>query len=106
ETLEDEPDLAVANTRALREIEVLGGLSIQQILSASGRVEQPNNREQRRLAATRGSRHRDILSFINGQVNARQRVRLNLVGVENLGEVFNLDKRLPCFSHTFCLASI
>ena len=41
-----------------------------------------------------------------GKVHARQRVRFDLIGVENLGQVFNLDQRLSCFSHGFCLSRL
>ena len=99
ETLEDEPDFLVANARALREIEILDRLPIQLIAPAGRRIEQADDREQRRFPAARRPRHGDIFAFIDRQVNAGERVRFDLIGVEDFGQILNLDERLSCFSH-------
>src|SRR5262249_40737177 len=53
ETLKDESDLLIANTRALGEIQILYGLAVKLIFAAGRRIEQTDDGEQRRLAATR-----------------------------------------------------
>src|SRR5579859_3879818 len=63
EALEDEPDLAVTNARALSESEALHRLSVQVVFPACRRVEQAHDREQRRFPAARGSGDRDVLSL-------------------------------------------
>ena len=104
ETLKDESDFLVADARALGEIEVLDRLSVQRVAARGRRIEQADDRKQRRLAAARRARHGHVLSFGNRKVNARERVSFDLVGVEDLRHLLNLDQRLPCFGHSFCLA--
>ena len=99
ETLEDESDLLVANAGTLGEVEVLHRLAVQRVAAASRRVEQADDREQRRLAAARRPRHGHVLALGNRKVNARERVRFNFVGVENLRHFLNLNQRLSGFGH-------
>ncbi len=53
----------------------------------------PEDREQRRLAAARGPGDRDVLALLDLEVDAGERVRLDLVGVEDLGQALELDQR-------------
>ncbi len=95
ETLEDESDLLIANPRALRKVQILDRLSIQRIAAACRRIQQPDDRQQRRFAASRRSRHSDILPFTDRQMNAGERVRLDLISVEDFRQILDLDEWLP-----------
>ena len=107
ETLEDESDLLVADARALCEVQVLDRLAVQQVAPVGGRVQQADDREQRGLAAARRARHGHVLAFVDGQVHAGKRVRLNLIGVEDFGHLLDLDKRLlSCSAIAVCLVIV
>src|SRR5262249_43415014 len=62
EALEDESDLPVADARPLRERQRLRRLAVQRVLALGGRVEKTQEGQQRRLAAARGTRDRDVLA--------------------------------------------
>ena len=94
EALEDEPDLAVADAGPLGEVEVRHRPGVEDVGAAGGRVEQAQDREQRRLAAARRPRDRHVLAFLDVQVDPRQGVGLDLVGEEDLGESLEVDQRV------------
>ena len=56
------------------------------------RVEQAQDREQRRLAAARGPGDRDVLALADLEVDVGERVRLDLVGVEDLAQPLEPDQ--------------
>src|SRR4029079_15313574 len=58
------------------------------------------DREQGGLAAARGPGDGHVLALLDAQVHAGQRVRLQLVGVEDLGHVLQIDERRR-FSHGY-----
>src|SRR6185312_12548303 len=94
ERLEDEADLPIPNARALARGETGDGLSVEQIFALCRCVEQPENRKQRRLATARWPGDRQILARRHLQMNARQGVRLDLVGIEDLRDRVETDQRL------------
>src|ERR1039458_10858423 len=51
EALEDEADLLVANAGTIAEAEVLNRIVVEQVAAAGRRIQQAEDREQRRLAA-------------------------------------------------------
>ena len=55
EGLENEADLAVADARALGELEALDGLAVEDLSSGGGRVEETQDGQQRRFPAARRS---------------------------------------------------
>ena len=61
------------------------GVAVEQILAARRRVEQTDDREQRRLAAARWAGHGDILALGDREMDPRERMGLDLVGIEDLG---------------------
>src|SRR5918995_7501890 len=63
EALEDEPDLAVAHARALRERQVRHLLAVQQVGALGRRVEQAEDGQERRLAAARRTGNRDVFTL-------------------------------------------
>src|ERR1700677_4928652 len=69
EALEDEADLLIADARALGEAQVLYWLAVQLVAPVCRRVEQPDDREQRRLAATRRTGHGDIITTHDRQMH-------------------------------------
>src|ERR1044072_2945261 len=62
EALEDESDLAVADAGALREREVRHFGPLERVAAARRRVEQAEDREERRFAAARGPGDRDVFA--------------------------------------------
>jgi hypothetical protein len=54
EGLKDEPDLAIANARPLADAEVGNRLAVEPVIAVTRRIQQAENRQQRRLAAARG----------------------------------------------------
>src|SRR6266567_7344542 len=54
EALEDKADFTVADARPLTHVEILDLFAVQPIFAVRGRVQQTQERKQRRLAATRG----------------------------------------------------
>ena len=94
EALEDEADLLVADARPLGEIQVLRRVAVQRIAAAGGRIEQPDDRQQRRFAAARRAGDGDVFALVDLHMDAGQRMRLNLVGVEDLRKALNFDQRL------------
>ena len=97
ERLEDEADLAVADAGALRRRELRDRLAGERVLAVGRRVEQAEDREQRRLAAARRSFHRDVLARLDLDVDVLKGVGLHLVGVEDLLDPGEADQRLIAF---------
>src|SRR6266567_6567772 len=100
EALENESDLLVTNARAFGKIKIFDGLVIQRVPPFGGCIQESDDREQCRLAASRWTRHGDVLSLSNGKMNTGQCVSFNLIGVKHFGQILNLDEWLPCFGHT------
>src|SRR5207247_8462310 len=94
EALEDEPNLTVAHARALGRRQFRDRAAVEQVRSFGRRVEQAEDRQERRLAAARRSRDRHVFALADLKVNAREGVRLHFVGEEHLGDTFELDERL------------
>ena len=94
EALEDEPDLAVADARALRERQIGDRLAVERVLALGRRVEQPEDRQERRLAAARRPGDRDVLAALDLEVDAGEGVRLHLVGEEHLRDAIEVDESL------------
>src|SRR6266540_4997196 len=99
ETLEDEPDLAVADAGSLRKLQLLGRLSVQQVVAGGGRVEQPQDREQCGLAAARRPRDRDELPVLDLKMHAGESVRLDFIGEEHLRHAIQPDERAAVCAH-------
>ena len=83
------------------------GRAVEAVAAAGRRVEQPQDREQRGLAAARGPGDRDVLALLDLEVDAGEGVGLDLVGVEDLAQALEPDqrRRRSC-AHRFCLASV
>src|SRR6185436_17362318 len=94
ERLEDESDLAIADASALRRRELRNRLAGEHVLTIRWRVEQTEDREQRRFAAARRSFHGDIFARLHFDVNVLEGVGLDLVSVENLLDSVQTDQRL------------
>src|SRR5258706_5389242 len=99
ERLEDEPDLQIADAGPIRERQVGDLLAVQPVLPLARGVEQPEQRQEGRLAAAGGAGDRDVLPLLDLEMDARQGVRLHLVGVENLGHSLELDHRAAVCAH-------
>src|SRR5262245_26724104 len=98
EALEDEANLPISDAGALGGAEVRHLPGIQRVGALRWRVEQPEDREQRRLAAARRSRDGDVLAALNCHVDARQRVRFDFVGQKDFRDPLQLDQWLHASS--------
>ena len=67
------------------------GMSVQHVSPVSRRIEQSDQRQQRRLARAGRPGNRHVLSLANLHVNPGQRMGLHLIGEKNLGDVFHAD---------------
>src|SRR6188768_794668 len=94
EALKDEPDLAVANARPLREGEVRHLVAVQHVGALAGRVEQAENREERGLAAARWAGNGDVLALLDFEMNAGQGMRFYFVRVEHLLDAIKANQGL------------
>ena len=92
EGLEDESDGLVADLRPLRSREAGYGLAVEQIVAHRWRVQQPEDREQRGLTATRRPGDRHELTRFDLQVDVGQGVGFHFFGVKNLTEAFQVDQ--------------
>ena len=99
EALEDESDLPIPDASALGERELLGRLAVQGVVPVGGRVEQAEDRKQRRLAASRRPGDRHVLAVGDLEVDPREGVRLDLIREENLRDAIELDYGLPGAAH-------
>ena len=77
-----------------RQLQVLHRLAVQDVSAVGGRIEQAQNRQQRRLAAARRAGDRQVLALLDVEMNARQRVRLHFVGHEDLGHAVQAESKL------------
>src|SRR6202007_2868608 len=68
--------------------------------------EQSENRQQRRLAAARRPGNRDVLSFLDLEVNLLERVRFHFIREENLLHAFHLNECAVCVRHDLSFASV
>src|SRR5262245_44936923 len=91
EGLEDEADALVPDLRARGASERRDVLAVEQVLALGRRIEEAEQREQGRLAAARRAGDREELAFRDVEVNTVERVRLEVVGVEDLGDGLEAD---------------
>jgi hypothetical protein len=106
EGLEDEADLAVADARPVGHAQVGDRLRVERVAPLGRRVEETEQREQRRLAAARGPGDRHELPVLDLQVDPREGVGLDLVGVEDLGDSLEADERQFVGGHGRRLSSL
>ena len=92
EALEDESDLAIADARAIREREVRDFGALERIAAARRRIEQAEDGEQRRFAATGRSGDRDVFARADIEMNAGERVGFHFVGQEHFRDAVEMDE--------------
>src|SRR5450432_1647545 len=93
ERLEDESDLPIANPRSFGRTQLSNRLAIEQIRAIRWRVEQPEDGEQRGLPASRRAGDREIATALHFEMNSRERVRLDLVGIVDLRDPIETQQR-------------
>ncbi len=106
EGLKDEADLAIADAGAIRQRKVRHGLGIDPVIAFRGRIEQPENREQRGFAAARRTGDREEFAVLDFQVHAAERVGLHFIGVENLGHAIQANQALFGGVHALLLREV
>ncbi len=93
ETLKDEPDLAIPRAGALGLAELRDRPIVQRIAPVGRGIKQAEDREQRRLATARGPFYGDVLAVEDVQGDRVEGVRLHLIGVEDLADLVEMNKR-------------
>jgi hypothetical protein len=93
EALKDEPDFTVADARPLGGRELRDLPAVQPIRSGRRRVEQAENRQQRRLAAAGRPLDRNVFAARDLQGDVGQRVGVDFVRRKHLGDSPQLDDR-------------
>ena len=83
ECLENEADLAVAHPGPPARRELLDRIALQLMFAGGRRIEQSENRQQGRLAATRRTGDRHKLAATDLHRYGREGVRLHLLGKEH-----------------------
>src|SRR5229473_8142136 len=99
EGLEHEADPPVADAGSLRRREIRHGLVLEQVAPVARRIEQAEDGEERRLAASRRAVDRDVLALADLEVHVGERVRLDLVGEEDLADTLQLNERRTVTGH-------
>ena len=74
-------------------------LPIQVVGAVGGRVQQPQDGEQRRFTAAGRPGDRQVLPFRDIDVDRRQRVRFHLIGHKNLAHLLQPNQRLRSVVH-------
>ncbi len=95
EVLEDETHLAVANPRESPAAQLRDRLAVQPVLAGRGRVEATDDVHQRGLARAGGAHDGDILALPDDEVDAPQRIDLDLSQVVDLVDPLGPDDRRP-----------
>ena len=68
-------------TRALGQRQIRDRSVVEHVAAFRRRVEEAEDRQERRLAAARRARNRDVLAAMDLEVDPRQGMRLDFVGV-------------------------
>ena len=84
-------DFAVANARAIGEREIRYRLLVDPVIAVARRIEQPENREQRGLAAARWPGDGHKLAAANFEMHACQSMRLDFIGIKNFCYAIEID---------------
>jgi len=92
EALKDKANLAVANASALRQRKIFNWVVIENVFAIGRRIEQTQNRQQGRFAATRRAGNREIFTLLDVQMDTGERMRLDLVCIENFLDVREVNK--------------
>src|SRR2546428_11356856 len=92
EALKDKANFAVANTSALRQRKSLNWVIIENVLAIGRRIEQTQNRQQRRFAATRGAGNREIFALLDIEMDAGKLVRFDFVCIEDFLDIREMNK--------------
>src|SRR5207249_1136060 len=96
-------DAPIPDPRALGGGQVRDRPILEQVGAFGGRVEQPQQRQQCRLAAPRRPGDRDVLALLDLEMDIRERVGLHLVGVEDLLDALKLNQRRTVAGHRLSL---
>src|SRR5437868_1841724 len=73
--------------------EVGDRLVLQQVAAIARRIEQAEDGEERRFAASRRTIDRDVLALADLEVYVRERMRLDFVGEKDLADALELNER-------------
>jgi hypothetical protein len=86
EALKDKADLPIPDPRPLPSAEPPNRASLQPVLASGRQLQQPQDREQRRLPGSGRPLDRDVLAATDLEVHIGERVRLQLVAVKDLSD--------------------
>src|ERR1051325_4820698 len=99
EALKDKADFAVPDARALGQRKILDRVLVENVLAVSRRIEQPENREQGRLAAARRSGNGDVFTLFDVEVNTGECVGFNLVCIKDFLDIREVNQGLGRTHH-------
>jgi len=94
ESLEDESDFAIANARAITELEGGDGLTVEGVVPFCGRIEKTEDGEESGLAAAGGTGDGEVFAFFDHEVNVVEGVSFEFVGEEDFTHVLQIDQRV------------
>jgi len=83
----------VLRSLALRQREALDGAAVEDVAAVGRRVEQPEDGEQRGLAAAGRAGDGHVFALADVHVDAGEGVGLDFVGQEDLRHAFEFDER-------------
>jgi hypothetical protein len=92
--LEDEPDLTVTNPGACGMVELGHWVAIEVVAAFGGGIQESEDRQESGFAATGRASDGDILAGDDFEVDAREGMGFDFVGVEDLGDGLELDQGL------------
>src|SRR5258705_2031622 len=92
ERLEHEPDAPIADTGPVGRRKIRHRMGFEQVAPLARRVEEAEDREERRLAAPGGTVDRDVFAFANHEMDVGERVRLDFIGEEDLLDALELNE--------------
>src|SRR5262249_19721678 len=93
EGLENEANFAIADARAVVEIETCDRLAVEDVVSFRGRIEQAKNGQERGLPAAGGSGNSEVFAFFDFEIDGRERVGFKLGCEEDFADFLHFDER-------------
>jgi hypothetical protein len=84
--------LKLWKTKPISRLRMRARRPVQRVVAAGRAVEQAEDREQRRLAAAGRTGDGDVLPFLDVEMHAVERVRLDVIGVEDFRQSCQMDQ--------------
>jgi hypothetical protein len=105
EGLEDEADFAIADARAVGELEAGDGLAVEGVVPFRGRIEEAKDGEECGFAAAGRTGDSEVLTLLDDEINGIQSVGFEFVGEEDFADALKIDERVIRGGHHVVFAS-